>query len=79
MKATENIAIPLATMNAIRSMLTTKGIRESELPAFVDQVLRREVLHGTVAQVKRQNANVEADELQQEIDEAVDWARENRP
>ncbi len=75
---TENIPIPSGTISAIRSLLSKQGGQETDLPGFVDQVLRREVLHGTVAQIKRQNAIVEADMLQREIDEAVDWARESR-
>ena len=79
MNAMENVPIPEDTVNAVRSLLLQRGEKDMNLPEFINQILRREIFHQTVAEVKLHNADVDTDLLDQEINDAVKWSRENRP
>ena len=54
-------------------------MKNGDLSKFVDDAVRREVLRQTVKEIQAQNADLTADEAQELADEAVAWARANRP
>jgi hypothetical protein len=62
----------------LRIFLAQQGMRKGDLSKFVEDAVRWRVLDQTVAEVKKQNANVPAEELETAIDDAVKTVRAER-
>ena len=62
------------TVRDVQAMLARTG-GNPDLTAYVDRTLKRAIFFDTVREVKRQNARVDADELDGLIDEAVNAVR----
>lgn len=73
-----NLSIPEETDRAVRTYLAKTGMKKGSLSAFVDEAVRNRVFRLTVERIKENNADVDAARLERLIDEAVDWAREDR-
>lgn len=73
-----NLSIPEETDRAVRTYLAKTGMKKGSLSAFVDEAVRDRVFRRTVERIKEKNADVDAARLERLIDEAVDWAREDR-
>lgn len=73
-----NVLVEDKTDKIVQAHLTRVGAGENGLSAFVDQAVRERVFWETVSSVQNRNADANPDEVQQIIDEAVDWARANR-
>lgn len=73
-----NLSIPEETDRAVRTYLAKTGMKKGSLSAFVDEAVLNRVFRLTVERIKENNADVDADRLERLIDEAVDWAREDR-
>jgi hypothetical protein len=63
---------------SLRIFLAQQGMRKGDLSKFVEDAVRWRVLDQTVAEVKKQNANVPAEELETAIDDAVKTVRAER-
>ena len=74
-----NLSIPDETDRLVRTYLAGRGLKKGDLSTFVDEAVRRRVFELTVAQVKERNASAEPEVLARLIDEAVEWARADRP
>ena len=74
-----SLKIPESTDRSVRGFLARRGMKKGDLSKFVDDAVRREVLRQTVREIQAQNADLRADEAQELDDEAVAWARANRP
>ena len=74
-----NLSIPDDTDRTVRTFLAQSGLKKGDLSKFVDEAVRRRVFELTVQQVKERNATADQDQVAQLIDEAVSWARADRP
>ncbi len=74
-----NLSIPEETDRAVRSFLARKGGKKGDLSKFVNDATRREILRQTVRDMQEQNADLSEEEAQKLAEEAVTWARANRP
>ena len=59
-----------------RAFLAAQGMKEGDLSKFVEEAVRWRVFHETVNAVRKGFADVPDDELQRNIDEAVEAVRE---
>lgn len=77
-----NLTVAQETDVAVRTLLAERGGRKGDLSRFIEQAVLREVLFQTVDDVRARNRDVDPDELDQLIEEAVSdvrsKARENR-
>ena len=73
-----NIKVSQETDLALRTYLGTQGMKKGDLSKFIEDAVRWRVFHCTVQEIKKQNANADADELQSLIDEAVREVRADR-
>ena len=74
-----NLSIPEETDRTVRTYLARTGMKKGSLSAFVDEAVRSRVFELTVQRIKTNNADADAEELERLIDEAVNWARADRP
>ena len=74
-----NLSIPEETDRAVRTYLARTGLKKGSLSAFVDTAVRARVFELTVERVRANNADADPDEMARLIDEAVEWARADRP
>jgi hypothetical protein len=65
------------TMRDVEAMLARTG-GKANLTEYVDRTLKRAVFFDTVREVKRQNAGIDPQELEDLIDDAVDAVRSDR-
>ena len=72
------LSIPDETDRAVRTYLARSGLKKGDLSKFVDKAVRRQVFALIVKDVKERNADVDQEELQKLIDEAVEQARAHR-
>jgi len=67
------------TDQAVRNYISSTGGTEDDLAKFVDQAVRGKILRETIREVQAQNADLSEEEAMNLANEAVAWARENRP
>lgn len=72
------ITIPEKTDRIVRTYLSQSCTNEDELSKFVDEAVCQKIFQQTVNDLKKHNADRDQQKLMELIDEAVDWARENR-
>lgn len=70
-----NLTIPDEADRLVRAFMTRSGMTRRHLSAFVVEACRREMLRRTVAEVRRQNANLGPEEAMRIAEEAVAAAR----
>jgi len=73
------LVIPEKTDRMVRTHLARTGGKKGDLSKLVDQAVVKEVLRQTVDAVRRENADLSAEETMKLANEAVSWARETRP
>jgi len=71
------IELPDQTVREVQDMLAKRG-QNGNVAQYIDRTLQRALFFETVREVKRQNANVDSDELDRLIDEAVAAVRAER-
>ena len=69
------VKITKETDIAVRSYLAEHGGKKGDLSKFIERAVQREVLRGTVRDIQDRNADLPADEVQAQIDEACSLAR----
>jgi len=60
---------------AVRTYLARRGARKGDLTKFVEEAVRWRVFDQTVNEVKARNVAVPAEEIEAEIDEALEAVR----
>ena len=73
------LVIPEETDRMVRTHLARTGGKKGDLSKFVEKAVRQALFHETTLQVKERNSGADQDEITALVDEAVGWARENRP
>ena len=53
--------------------------QDEDLSSYVNETIRRRLLKQTINEIRQRNKDLTPDEAQALADEAVDWARANRP
>lgn len=71
------IELPDQTVRDVQAMLAKRG-ENGDVSQFIDQTVQRALFFDTVREVKRQNADVDPDELDRLIEEAVNAVRSER-
>jgi hypothetical protein len=66
-----NIKVSKETDLTLRTYLGSQGMKKGDLSKFIEEAVRWRVFHRTVQDIKAQNADTDADELQGLIDDAV--------
>jgi hypothetical protein len=62
----------------LRSFLGSQGLKKGALSKFIEEAVRWRVFHQTVRAARERFADVPEDQLQKEIDEAVEAVRAER-
>lgn len=73
-----NLVVSDETDKSVRDYLARTGQSENDLAAFVDKAMREAIFWATVDQNKTHNSDMDQEELQAAIDEAVDATRASR-
>jgi hypothetical protein len=67
------------TDSRLRAHLAQEGLREEDLPKFVEEAVRWKVFEDTVLRVKSRNTRVPAEHIEAVINEALETVRAERP
>jgi hypothetical protein len=62
----------------LRSFLGAQGLKKGALSKFVEEAVRWSVFHQTISAARKRFADIPADQLQKEIDDAVETVRTKR-
>jgi hypothetical protein len=62
----------------LRTFLGARGAKKGDLSKFIEDAVRRRVLHCTVQEIRARNADVAPDDIQSIVDEAVGEVRAAR-
>ena len=73
-----SLEISKETDESLRSYLAQHGMPPSDFSKFVEDAVRWRVLDRTVAEVKRENADVPPEEIEAAISESLDAVRSER-
>ena len=73
------LVIPENTDKVVRSHLALSGMKKGDLSKFVDRAVRQAVFWDTASDLKTQNSGEDPAAIEAIVQEAVGWARENRP
>ena len=73
-----NIKVSKETDLTLRTFLGARGAKKGDLSKFIEEAVRWRVFHSTVQDIRRRNADMDPDELQQIIDETVSQVRAER-
>jgi hypothetical protein len=73
-----SIKVSKETDLTLRTFLGSRGMKKGDLSKFIEEAVRRHVFHRTVQDIKARNADINPDELQQIIDNAVREVRADR-
>jgi hypothetical protein len=70
-----NVKVSKETDLSLRTFLGAQGMKKGDLSKFIEDAVRRRVFQQTVQDIKTRNAEMDPDDLQRIIDEAVDDVR----
>ena len=70
-----NIKVSKETDLTLRTFLGAHGAKKGDLSKFIEEAVRWRVFHRTVQDIRARNADIDPDELQRIIDEAVSEVR----
>jgi len=70
-----NIAVSEETDRAVRILLARQGGRKGDLSKFIEGAVRKQLFEETAREIKENNAQYNAEQIEQAVDEALDWAR----
>jgi hypothetical protein len=73
-----NIKVSRETDLTLRTFLGAQGMKKGDLSKFIEDAVRWRVFHRTVRDIKSQNSDKSADEIQRIVDEAVREVRVER-
>ncbi len=71
-----NLVVSRSTDAALRRFLASQGRgRKGELSRFVEDAVQARILELAAEDAKRQNTGLTPDEIEDAVDEALEWAR----
>ena len=71
-----NLVVSQDTDDTLRQFLASQGLaRKGELSRFVEDAVRSRIFEATVAEAKAKNRGRSLKEIQDAVDEALEWAR----
>jgi len=73
-----NIKVSKETDLSLRAFLGARGMKKGDLSKFIEDAVRWRVFHRTIQDIKSRNANINPEELQRIIDNAVGEVRTKR-
>ena len=73
-----NIKVSKETDLALRTFLGARGMKKGDLSKFIEEAVRWRVFQRTVEDIKARNADVDPEEIQRIVDEAVGEVRAER-
>lgn len=74
-----SIAVSEDTDRSLRTLLASQGLgKKGNISKFVEEAVQRQVFEQTVSKIKKENAHFSETEIQQTVDDAIQWARSNR-
>ena len=73
-----SIKVSKETDLTLRAYLGSQGMKKGDLSKFIEEAVRWRVFHRIVHDIKARNAEMDPDELQSLIDEAVQEVRLER-
>ena len=74
-----NLVVPSKLDKSLRQFLALEGrAKKGELSRFVEEAVSKRIFELAAQAAKEQNANVDPEELDAAIDEALAWARAKR-
>lgn len=74
-----NVKVSADADRAVRGYLAQKGMKKGDLSRFVEEAVQWRVFRMTVDRARASTADLEPDELERLITEAVDKARAGNP
>ena len=73
-----NIKVSKETDLILRTFLGAQGAKKGDLSKFIEEAVRWRVFHQTVTAARERFADIPAEQLQKEIDDAVEAVRTER-
>ena len=73
-----SVKVSKETDLTLRTYLGSQGMKKGDLSKFIEEAVRWRVFHRTVQDIKGRNADVDSEELQSLIDDAVQAVRRER-
>ena len=73
-----NIKVSKDTDLTLRTFLGSRGMKKGDISKFVEDAVRWRVLQRTIEDIRARNADVDPDEIQRIVDEAVSEVRAGR-
>ncbi|HTS38362.1 MAG TPA: ribbon-helix-helix domain-containing protein [Candidatus Solibacter sp.] len=73
-----NIKVSRETDLALRTFLGARGMKKGDLSKFIEEAVRRQVMHRTVRDIKARNVGADSAEIQRIVDEAAGQVRAER-
>jgi len=71
-----NLVVPTQTDKDLRQLLAFEGrSKKGELSRFVEEAVSKHIFETAARAAKKQNENVDPDELDAAIEESLAWAR----
>ena len=62
----------------LRTFLGAHGMKKGDLSKFIEEAVRRRVLHCTIQEIRVRYADADPDEIQRVVDDAVSEVRAER-
>jgi len=66
-----SLEVSRGTDDALRELIATRGGGEEDFARFVEEAVNTAVFRETVREIHERNADIDPDEIQKEIDDAV--------
>ena len=73
-----NIKVSKETDLTLRTFLGARGMKKGDLSKFIEEAVRWRVLNRTVQDIRKRNSDLDPDELQAVVDNAVREVRSER-
>jgi ribbon-helix-helix protein len=74
-----NLSIPDEVDRSVRSYLASRGLKKGDLSKFVTEAVSRQVLRRTLRDIRDSNTDLSEEEALELANEAIAWARADRP
>ena len=73
-----NIKVSKETDLSLRTFLGAQGMKKGDLSRFIEDAVRWRVFHRTLREIKSHNADIDPDNVQRIVDEALREVRAER-
>lgn len=74
-----NLKVSRETDIALRTHLASRGGKKGDMSRFVEQAVAKTMLRQTVNEIRERNKDIDPDEIQRLVDEALDEVRRENP